>query len=60
MTATTENTELKSATAALDRLTLRAVQSADDPTLQKFYQLTRHWHEVAASEHAKRAGSRKA
>jgi hypothetical protein len=55
-----ENTELKSATAALDRLTLRAVQSADDQTLQKFYQLTLRWHEVAASEHANRTSSKKA
>jgi hypothetical protein len=60
MAAKPENTELKSATAALNRLTLRAVQNADDQTLQKFYQLTLHWHEVAAPEHANRADSKKA
>ena len=51
--------DLRTATAALDGLTVQAVRIADDQTLQKFYHLTDHWHDVAAAEHARRADAQK-
>jgi hypothetical protein len=41
---------LNTAVAALEALTLGAVQSTDDDTLRKFHQLTIHWNRLAASE----------
>ena len=51
--------DLCTATAALDSLTVQAVRMADEQTLQKFYHLTDHWHDVAAAEHARRADPKK-
>ena len=51
--------DLSTAIAALDSLTLRGVRMADDQTLQKFYHLTDHWHDVAAAEHPRRADAKK-
>jgi hypothetical protein len=51
--------QLRSAIAALERLTVRAIRQADDQTLRRFHYLTDHWHEIAASEHERRADARK-
>jgi hypothetical protein len=51
--------DLRTAIVALDSLTLQAVRMADNQTLQKFYHLTDHWHDVAAAEHARRADAKK-
>jgi hypothetical protein len=50
--------DLRRATAVLDSLTVHSVRKADDQTLQKFFRLTDHWHEVAATEHARRADAK--
>jgi hypothetical protein len=50
--------DLRRATAVLDSVTVHSVRKADDQTLQKFFRLTDHWHEVAATEHARRADAK--
>jgi hypothetical protein len=50
---------LRSAIAALERLTVLAIRQPDDQALRKFHYLTDHWHEIAASEHERRADAKK-
>jgi hypothetical protein len=48
-------TDIQTAVAALESLTLKELLSADENSLRKFYHLTRHWHDLAAAEHERRA-----
>jgi hypothetical protein len=50
---------LNNAVAALEALTLGALQTSDEGTLRKFHQLTIHWSRLAASETRDRAKLRR-